>query len=200
MIVLKQAVIVEGKYDKITLENIIDATIIPINGFQIFKDKEKRALLRTLAEKQGIIIMTDSDHAGMMIRSHLRNICKNGKVLNVYVPQLKGKERRKDTAGKEGILGVEGLSREVILQSLERCGISSDTVEERKRKITKTDLFSAGLSGGENSSSKRRELSAYLGIPQNFSANAFLDIINTMFSAEEFEERLKLWQQEQDKK
>ena len=198
MIYLKQAVIVEGKYDKITLENIIDATIIPVNGFQIFKDKEKRELLRTLARRDGIIIMTDSDHAGMMIRTHLKNICADGKITHVYVPQLKGKEKRKAVAGKEGLLGVEGLSPKVILDSLERCGVFA---QERPKtcKITKTDLFTAGLSGGANSSSLRADLALFLNLPQNFSANAFLDIINTVFTAEEFEERLKEWQKSRDK-
>lgn len=198
MIYLKQAVIVEGKYDKITLENIIDATIIPVNGFQIFKDKEKRELLRTLARRDGIIIMTDSDHAGMMIRTHLKNICADGKITHVYVPQLKGKEKRKAVAGKEGLLGVEGLSPKVILDSLERCGVFAQE-RPKTRKITKTDLFTAGLSGGANSSSLRADLALFLNLPQNFSANAFLDIINTVFTAEEFEERLKEWQKSRDK-
>ena len=191
---------VEGKYDKITLENLVDATIIPVGGFQIFKDKEKRALLRTLALRDGIIIMTDSDHAGMMIRSHLKNICAGGKIINVYVPQLKGKEARKKNAGKEGILGVEGLSKEVLLEALERCGVCAEEKNANRRKITKGDLFAVGLSGGENSSQKRQSLAMFLGLPQNFSTNAFLDIINTIYTAEEFEERLNEWLQDRDKK
>lgn len=199
MIHLKQAVIVEGKYDKITLENLIDATIIPLGGFQIFKDKEKRELLRTLAHRDGIIVMTDSDHAGMMLRTHLKNICAGGKITNVYVPQLAGKEPRKRTAGKEGLLGVEGLSKEVLLKALERCGVCADEKDAKRRRVTKGDLFAAGLSGGENSVEKRRALAQFLDLPQNFSANAFLDIINTVYTAEEFEERLHEWQ-DQDKK
>lgn len=200
MIHLKQAVIVEGKYDKITLENLIDATIIPLGGFQIFKDKEKRELLRTLARRDGIIVMTDSDHAGMMLRSHLKSICADGKIINVYIPQLAGKEPRKKTAGKEGLLGVEGLSKEVLLEALERCGVCAEEKDENRRRITKGDLFAAGLSGGENSAEKRQSLARFLKLPQNFSANAFLDIINTVYTAEEFERSLRQWQQDRDKK
>lgn len=199
MIKLKQAVIVEGKYDKITLENIIDATIITVGGFAIFKDKEKCRLIKLLAEQVGIIIMTDSDQAGNIIRNYLKNICKDGKVSHVYIPQLKGKERRKVKAGKEGYLGVEGLSGEVILKALNDCGINA-TNGISARKITKTDLFKYGLSGGMNSSALRQDLAAFLDVPQNFSANTFVDIINTFFTPEEFEERLNLWQQERDKK
>lgn len=200
MIHLKQAVIVEGKYDKITLENIVDATIIPLGGFQIFKDKEKRKLLRTLAKRDGIIVMTDSDHAGMMLRSHLKNICADGKIINVYVPQLAGKEPRKRTAGKEGLLGVEGLSKDILLEALARSGVCSGESDENRRRVTKGDLFAAGLSGSENSAQKRKDLAVFLDLPQDFSANAFLDIINTVYTAEEFEERLQVWLQDKDKK
>lgn len=200
MIHLEQAVIVEGKYDKITLENLIDATIIPLGGFQIFKDKEKRELLRTLSQRNGIIVMTDSDHAGMQLRNHLKNICAGGKITNVYIPQLAGKEPRKKVAGKAGLLGVEGLSKGILLDALERCGVNAVEKDINRKKITKSDLFAAGLSGGENSSEKRKDFAKFLNVPQNFSTNAFLDIINTIFTADEFERRYKEWLQDKDKK
>ncbi|MBR4072479.1 MAG: DUF4093 domain-containing protein [Clostridia bacterium] len=198
MIKLKEAVIVEGKYDKITLENIIDALIIPTNGFGIFKDKEKRQLIRTLSLKDGIIVLTDSDSAGRMIRSHLKQICPDGKITNVYIPKLYGKEKRKEKPSKEALLGVEGMTAEIILEALKKSGITA-TKGEKKEKITKTDLFVLGLSGGDNSSKKREELSDFLEIPTGFTPNAFLDIINTLYEKEEFLRTVELWQQGKDK-
>ncbi|MBQ8267799.1 MAG: DUF4093 domain-containing protein, partial [Clostridia bacterium] len=152
MIRLSQAVIVEGKYDKITLENIIDATIIATNGFAIFKDTEKRELIRLLAQKHGIVVITDSDSAGAVIRSHLKQICHEGSIVNVYVPQLVGKEKRKNKSSKEGFLGVEGMSQQILIDALARSGITgSDIVTKSVRKITKTDMYALGLSGRENS-------------------------------------------------
>ena len=139
MIRLKQAVIVEGKYDKITLENLIDATIITTNGFRIFRDKEKRELIRILAQKNGLIVITDSDSAGAVIRSHLKQICPEGSITNVYIPQLIGKEKRKNKPSKEGLLGLEGMSQDVILSALQRSGITGDTIQEKSgKKISKT--------------------------------------------------------------
>lgn len=201
MIKINQAVIVEGKYDKITLENIIDATIITTNGFGIFKDKSKCDLIRLLAQKQGIVVITDSDSAGMIIRSHLKQICPQGSVTNVYVPQLCGKEKRKTKYSKQGFLGVEGLDKQTILTALERSGIKGfDCRKEKSRKITKTDLFLSGLSGGENSSALRNSLSAFLNIPQGMSANAFLDCINALYDYDEFMLGVQKWQQDEVKK
>ncbi len=201
MIKINQAVIVEGKYDKITLENIIDATIITTNGFGIFKDKSKCDLIRLLAQKQGIVVITDSDSAGMIIRSHLKQICPQGSVTNVYVPQLCGKEKRKTKYSKQGFLGVEGLDKQTILTALERSGIKDfDCLKEKSRKITKTDLFVSGLSGGENSSALRNSLSAFLKIPQGMSANAFLDCINALYDYDEFMLGVQKWQQDEVKK
>lgn len=188
-------VIVEGKYDKITLENIIDATIITTNGFSIFKDTEKRELIRLLAKKYGIVVMTDTDSAGALIRSHLKQICPENSITNVYIPQLQGKEKRKDKPSKEGFLGVEGMTQDVILKALMRSGISGKEVEKRKNKpITKTMLFKLGLSGGNNSSYLRNELAEYLSLPKGISANAFLDCINALFEFEEFFKAVELWQ------
>ncbi len=201
LIKLKQAVIVEGKYDKITLENIIDATIITTNGFRIFKDNEKRALIRMLAEKRGLIVITDSDSAGALIRSHLKQICPDGTITNVYVPQLSGKEKRKDKRSKEGFLGVEGLDKQTIIDALARSGITGESIEQRSdKKITKTDMFQIGLSGGKNSVYLRDDLAAHLNLPKGMSANAFLDCINAIYDYDEFLKAVNLWQQEEDKR
>ena len=197
LIKLKQTVIVEGKYDKIALENILDATIITTNGFRIFKDREKRELIRFLAKKNGLIVITDSDSAGSIIRSHLKQICPADTIKNVYVPQILGKEKRKTKSSKEGLLGVEGLEKHVLLSALMRSGITSDEVElNSKALITKTNLFELGLSGGVNSSSLRYDLAKYLGLPTNMSCNAFLDCINAIYNNNEFFKVVELWQQE----
>lgn len=197
LIRLKQAVIVEGKYDKITLENLIDATIITTNGFRIFRDKEKRELIRILAQKNGLIVITDSDSAGVVIRSHLKQICPDGSITNVYIPQLIGKEKRKNKPSKEGLLGLEGMSQDVILSALQRSGITGDTIQEKSgKKISKTALFEFGLSGGKNSSFLRDDLASYLQLPKGMSCNAFLDCINAIYEYDEFIMVVKLWQQE----
>lgn len=204
LIKLNQAVIVEGKYDKITLENLIDATIIVTNGFRIFKDAEKRTLIRLLAERNGLIVITDSDSAGSLIRSHLKQICPQGSITNVYIPQLSGKEKRKDKRSKEGLLGVEGMTQEVLLNSLQRSGIIGQQIAKKaEKKITKTLLFKIGLSGGNNSSFLRDELAAFLDLPNGMSANAFLDCLNAIYSYDEFMKAVNLWQkavQDEDKR
>jgi len=193
LIRLEKPVIVEGKYDKITLENVIDGLIIPTDGFRIFKDKEKRDLIRTLAQRFGIIVITDSDNAGNMIRSHIKNIVGECEITNVYVPRISGKEKRKEKYGKEGILGVEGMTVEVLENALRRSGVTAKVSGEKGRKITKTDLYSVGLSGREGSSDKRRELLKELSLPENLSPNAMLDILNTILSYDEFSEVTKKW-------
>ncbi len=200
MIRLKQAVIVEGKYDKITLENLIDATILVTNGFGIFKDAEKRQLIRTLAKTCGIIILTDSDQAGQQIRRFIKNICADGQITNVYIPQLSGRERRKTAASKEGFLGVEGMTPAVLEEAFRKSGVLQETVPNAGRKITKNDLYFMGLSGHENSAAARAELSAYLNLPQGLSPSVFLDLVNTFFTSEEFEEKVELWRRDTGKK
>lgn len=187
MIKLEQAVIVEGKYDKIKLSSIIDAVIIPTNGFNIFKDTEKLELIRYYAEKTGIIIMTDSDSAGFIIRNHIKGAVKNGNIINVYIPDIMGKERRKTKPSAEGKLGVEGVEKEIILDALKKAGITACVASERK-KITKTDLYTLGLSGGKNSSELRRKLLNYIGLPSLLTPNSMLEALNTMFSLEKLEE------------
>lgn len=186
MIKLQSPVIVEGKYDKITLENVIDALIIPTNGFSLFKDREKCQMIRLLAEKKGVIVITDSDSAGNMLRAYIKNIVGDSKITNVYIPQIKGKEKRKNKPGKEGFLGVEGMSREIIEKALEKSGVLGRVTHENARKITKTDLYLKGLSGGENSGDKRQKLLKKLELPLNLSPNAMLDVLNTLMTYEEF--------------
>ena len=187
MIRVSLPIIVEGKYDKITLENIVDATIIPTNGFMIFKDSQKCGMIRELAKlKGGIIILTDSDSAGSLIRGYIKNIVGDVSVINVYVPALKGKEKRKAKQSKEGFLGVEGMSEEIILSAFKKSGIKDLKIDIKKEKITKTDLFEFSLSGTDNSSLNRKRLLKNLGLPTNLSANAMLDILNAMYDKNEF--------------
>lgn len=194
MIRLEQPVIVEGKYDKITLENVIDALIIPTNGFAIFKDTEKCDLIRQLAGRSGIIVMTDSDSAGALIRSYIKNIAGDAEIINVYIPRLSGKEKRKTAPSKEGLLGVEGMNPDVILAALQKSGVFAQKTEKARRKITKTDMFTVGLSGGEDSSEKRREFLRFTSLPENLSPNAMLDILNTIYTYEQFIEAVEKWQ------
>lgn len=200
MIHVNEAVVVEGKYDKITLENVVDALIIPVNGFSVFKDKERCDLLRMLARKQGIAILTDSDSAGQMIRAYLKNICADGKVTHVYIPPLFGKEKRKRQAGKEGLLGVEGMSEAVLTEAFRKSGIAAEPRAVPREPITKTQLYLWGLSGGVQSRTERAELLSWLKMPTTLSANAFLDLINSLYGREEFERLVFRWRQDRDKK
>ncbi len=190
MIKLRMPVIVEGKYDKITLENIVDTLIIPTNGFRIFKDSEKCELIKTFALREGVIVLTDSDSAGNMIRSYIKNIVGEGKIINIYLPQLRGKEKRKSAPSKEGFLGVEGISKELIEKAFLQSGIETEKISE-KEPITKTDMFLCGLSGVENAQENRERLLKYLSLPQNLSPNALLDVINTLLTKEEFEKAVE---------
>ncbi len=193
LIKINGAVVVEGKYDKITLQNVIDATIFTTDGFAIFKDREKCALLRKIAEREGIVVMTDSDSAGALIRSHLKSVCGKGKITNVYIPQLKGKERRKTVPSKQGYLGVEGMTPEIIREALLRSGVALEDKVGYTSKITKGDMFALGLSGGENASLKRDGLMSYLSLPTGISANAFLDAVNSVYGREEFFREVEKW-------
>lgn len=186
MIKLKQAVIVEGKYDKIKLKSIIDAPIITTDGFGIFKNREKMALIKSLAQKRGIIIMTDSDSAGFMIRKKICGSVNSGRILNVYIPDIFGKERRKTHSSKEGKLGVEGVPKDVILTALKRAGVTSTESVKSGGEITKADLFELGLSGRPNSAQKRLALLKSLNLPENMTANSLLEVLNIFFTKEEF--------------
>ena len=186
MIKIKQAIIVEGKYDKIRLSNLVDAVIIPTNGFELYKNKETADLIKMLSKKTGIIILTDSDSAGFQIRSRLRSITRGGEVINVYIPDIMGKERRKRAPSAEGKLGVEGVDDEILLEAFRKAGVFAEERIVPKDPITKADLMERGLVGGENSADKRAKLQRRLGLPVRLSANMLLEILNVMYSRGEF--------------
>lgn len=190
MIRCNMPIIVEGKYDKITLENFVEGTILSTGGFSIFKNKELLELMRVMAKKTGIVILTDSDAAGFKIRSHIRSAVRDGKIVNVYIPDVYGKERRKAAPGREGKLGVEGMSPQVLLTALERAGatFSEDggAAEADRRPITKADLYELGLTGGADSAQRRETLLKKLGLPERMTANAMLEAVNLLYTREEF--------------
>lgn len=191
MIKIRQAVVVEGKYDKIKLSGIIDAPIIQTDGFGIFKDKELQKMIRTLAERQGIIVLTDSDSAGFKIRSFIGSTVDNGKIINAYIPDIFGKERRKTEPSKEGKLGVEGVSEQVIMQALANAGVLCERTEEPERPITKLDLYELGFTGGKNSSEKRAALLKYYDLPSRLTANSLVKVLNCITSYDEFVGKVK---------
>ena len=186
MIRIKQAVIVEGKYDKIRLSNIVDAVIIPTNGFMIYKDKETAELIRTFAKTTGIIILTDSDSAGFQIRTRIREIARGGEVINVYIPDIAGKERRKREASKEGLLGVEGIDDKLLIEAFRRAGVFCEDKPPKTDPVTKADLLDLGLIGSDGAAGRREELQSRLGLPKRLSANMLLEIVNVMYPREEF--------------
>ena len=199
MIKLDMPVIVEGKYDKITLENVVDALIITTDGFSIFKNKEKCRMIRLLAQKNGVVVITDSDHAGNQIRAFIKNIVGDSKIINVYIPQLSGKEKRKAHSSAQGFLGVEGMSVAVLENALKKSGVCGKDLPPDRRKITKTDMFAAGLSGVENSGENRKSFLKRVDLPVDLSPNAMLDILNTIMTFEEFCEVTKSWRNSQIK-
>ena len=191
LIRLDLPIIVEGKYDKITLSNVVDALIITTDGFGIFKNKEKCRMIRDLASQKGIIVMTDSDSAGNLIRGYIKRIAADAHIINVYVPCLKGKEKRKDRPAKEGLLGVEGMSPEIIREALKKSGVREGKERKIDKRITKNDMFLFGFSGMENSTLKRKALLKKLELPENLTSSALLDVINNLYTYEEFSEVIK---------
>ncbi|MGN0582971.1 MAG: toprim domain-containing protein [Oscillospiraceae bacterium] len=191
---VEQAIVVEGKYDKIKLESIIDATIVVTNGYGIFKDREKLELIRFYARKKGIIILTDSDGAGFKIRGFLKGSVPEGSIKNVYIPDIFGKEKRKVKPSAEGKLGVEGIKKELIVEAFRKAGInfvSEEGAEKTERNpVTRTDIYEAGLTGTPDSSEKRKKLLKKLGLPERLSTSGMLEALNTMMSAEEFYEMM----------
>ena len=184
---VSEVIVVEGRYDKNTLSQVVDATIIETAGFGIFNDKQKQALLRKLAEKRGLIVMTDSDGAGFVIRNFIKGAVDPEKIKHAYIPELAGREKRKTKASKEGLLGVEGMSPEIILEALRRAGATIDgETNGNKAEITKTDLYRIGLTGKENSAMLRRELLKKLELPEKLSTDAMLQVLNALFTREEF--------------
>lgn len=181
-----QAIIVEGKYDKIKLDSIIQGVILVTNGYRIFKDPEKMALIRYFAAHTGIIILTDSDRAGFRIRSYLKGSIPEGKITHVYIPDIFGKEKRKDKPSAEGKLGVEGMERSVLEDSFRRAGVLTETAPVRSG-LTRLDLYELGLTGGRDSASRRRALLEQLGLPTLLSTGGMLEVLNTMMTRQELE-------------
>ena len=189
MVKIKEAIVVEGRYDKNTLSQIVDAPILETAGFGIFKDKRQLALLRRVAENRGLIVFTDSDGAGFVIRNHLKSVIPAKFLKHAYIPDIFGKEKRKAAPGKEGKLGVEGMRPEIILDALRKAGATMDGEEVTSRhQITKQDLMELGLSGGKDSSILRLQLLKKLDLPQHMSANAMLQALNLLYSLEELVE------------
>lgn len=192
MIRVKEAVIVEGKYDKIKLSSLIDATIIETEGFSIFKDKKKLDFIRKLAQTQGIIILTDSDSAGFMIRHYLMGSIDTSLIRNAYIPDVLGRERRKSQPSKEGKVGVEGISKDLILKALERAGATYCDEDHRSvltdtiPKVTRLDLFEDGIVGRENSNTKKKRLLSALNLPERMSTKALLQAINAFLTVEQY--------------
>lgn len=196
-----EAIVVEGKYDKIKLSSLLDALIISINGFGIYKDKEKLSLIRTLAEKRGLIIITDSDHAGFQIRNFLKNAVRTGNIKHVYIPDVFGKEKRKDKPSAENKLGVEGMSVKALAEAFARAGInfsdkteSQENFETNETKFSKAQvreiLFDAGLIGGADSVGKRGAFQKKLGLPENLSSGALTEVLAECFNYQQYKEFL----------
>ena len=186
MVKIREAIVVEGRYDKNTLSQIVDAPILETSGFGIFKDKQQLALLRRVAESRGLIVFTDSDGAGFVIRNHLKSVIPAKFLKHAYIPDIYGKEKRKVAPGKEGKLGVEGMRPEIILDALRKAGATIEGEECKSRnQITKQDLMDLGLSGGADSSAKRLKLLKKLDLPEHMSANAMLQALNLLYSLDE---------------
>lgn len=190
MVKVREVIVVEGRYDKNTLLQVVDATVLETHGFGIFKDKEQLSLLRRAAEKRGLIVLTDSDGAGFVIRNYLKGAIPGNLVKHAYIPDIPGKERRKTAPGREGKLGVEGMRPQILLEALRRAGatLEGETPDGAPRGgITKADLMELGLYGGTESGERRRALLQKLGLPQHMSTNAMLQALNLLYTRQELE-------------
>ena len=192
---IREVIVVEGRYDKNTISQVVDATVVTLGGFSVFNNKEKLAFLRRLAEERGLIVLTDSDGAGFVIRNYLKGALPKDKVKQAYIPDIHGKERRKRHAGKEGKLGVEGMRPEVLLETLARAGATFLDGEGesalRKEPITKADLFTLGLTGGPDSAAKRQTLLKKLDLPEHLTANGMLEALNLLYDRETLEQAMQ---------
>ena len=193
MLEIREAIVVEGRYDKIALEPVVKTSIFTTDGFQIFSDKKKISLLRRVAESRGLIVFTDSDGAGLLIRSRLRSCIDTKYLKHAYIPDVPGKERRKRTASKAGTLGVEGMPPALLEEALRRAGATFGAYHPNP--VTKAELFALGLSGGRDSAARRKKLQRVLGLPENLSANALLEAINSLYTREEFSAAAALQEQ-----
>lgn len=185
---IKEVIVVEGRYDRNALSQVVDAVILETNGFAVFHDRQKQKLLRRLAETRGIILLTDSDGAGFLIRKYLKGCIDPTRVRHAYIPDIYGKERRKSAPSKEGKLGVEGMRPEVLMDALRKAGATFEDTDQAVRSydITKADLYVRGLSGQEGSAQLRTELLRQLDLPERLTANGLLDVLNALMTREEF--------------
>ena len=192
MIKIREAIVVEGRYDKNTLSQIVDAPILETSGFGVFKNKQQLAFLRRVAHERGLIVFTDSDGAGFVIRNHLKSAIEPQYLKHAYIPDIYGKERRKSAPGKEGKLGVEGMTPEVIVDALRKAGATIEGEDAPvTQQITKQDLMELGLSGGKDSSQKRLALLKKLELPERMSSNAMLQALNLLYDLEELKQMLQ---------
>lgn len=198
MLKIREAIVVEGRYDKNTLAQIVDAPILETKGFGLFKDPKQLELLRSVAKKRGLIVLTDSDGAGFVIRNHIKSAIPAKYLKHAYIPDVVGKEKRKAAPGKEGKLGVEGMSPEVLLAALKNAGatIEGESTARGNDQITKQDFVEFGLSGGPNASERRKRLENRLHLPEHMSANALLQALNLLLSREELAEIVREWDNE----
>lgn len=183
---LRQAVVVEGKYDKIRLESVVDALILTTDGFRIYKDRELRALLRSLAKTKGLIVLTDSDSAGFRLRGHISGIVSGGEVVHVYIPDVFGREKRKRAPSAEGKLGVEGMDAATLREAFRRAGVLEDESPPPTDPVTRQDFYEDGLAGGENAAALRRALYARLGLPRRISTASALELMSHMLTRQEY--------------
>ncbi len=194
MIAIREAIVVEGKYDKIRLESVVDTVIVPTDGFGLFRDKEQLALLRRLAETRGLLVLTDSDSAGFVIRNHLIGAIPTGQIKHAYIPELAGKERRKTAPSKEGLLGVEGMDTATLEQALRRAGatVLDEETAVSTAGIDRLRLFEDGLIGADGSADRRRRLLAMWGLPGKLSTARMLEVINATMDLEMYEKSVKM--------
>lgn len=185
---IREVIVVEGRYDKNALKQIVDATVVETHGFGVFNDRERLALLRRLAAERGLILLTDSDGAGFVIRNFLKSAIPKSRLKQAYIPDIHGKERRKASPGREGKLGVEGMPPQILLEALERAGATFEAgaLSAERRPITKADFYALGLTGGPDSAVRRAALLKKLGLPERMTANALLEVVNILYTREEF--------------
>ena len=183
---IREVIVVEGRYDKNTLKQVVDATVIETRGFGIFRDQERLALLRRLGQERGLILLTDSDGAGFVIRNFLKGAVPKSQLKQAYIPDIPGKERRKSSPGREGKLGVEGMSPAVLLEALERAGATEEGTPGNRQPITKAACYGLGLTGRPDSAARRAALLRKLRLPEHMTANALLEAVNLLYTREEF--------------